>query len=108
MPSLDDPNFVRAVIMDHYSHPRNKNESPDDSYLSIHMDSDSCVDDFYVYLKLNGDIVEDVCYHGVGCTISTASLSIMTELVIGKTKKEAKKLLNGFNGLYTCWRSNDW
>lgn len=96
MSSLNDPNMIRAVIMDHYSHPRNKNDAPDETYTKIHMDSDSCTDDFYVYLKMNGNIIEDVCFNGIGCTISTSSLSIMTELVKGKTKEEAMNIINNF------------
>lgn len=96
MPSLDDPKLVRAIIMEHYQFPRNKREVNDDSYDSIHMDSDSCVDDFHIYLKMNGDIVEDVAFSGVGCTISTSSNSIMTELVIGKTRAEALNIIENY------------
>ncbi len=96
MPSLDDPSMMRAIIMDHYQYPRNKKEINDESYDSVHMDSESCVDDFQIYLKMDGDIVKDVAFSGVGCTISTSSISIMTELVIGKTKAEALNIIDNY------------
>lgn len=97
MPFSNDPNLMRDIILDHYQYPRNK-ETPKDleNYLSIHMDSDSCIDDFHIYLKVENNIIKDVKYDGVGCTISTSSISIMTELLNGKTLEEAKEIINNY------------
>lgn len=99
MSILNDNNMIRAIISDHYAHPHNKVETAPEGYLSIHMDSESCVDDFYIYLKLSEDknIVEDVKFSGVGCTISTASISILTDLIIGKDVNEAKKIISQYH-----------
>lgn len=99
MPSLTDPLILRQIIMDHYSNPRNKElvESPD--YDQIHMDSDSCIDDIYVQVKFNDDMIEDIRFDGVACTIATASTSILTELVLGKSVSEAKEIIENYKNM---------
>ncbi|MGI6377500.1 SUF system NifU family Fe-S cluster assembly protein [bacterium] len=96
MPFSNDPTFMREIILDHYKYPRNKHQPNDASYKSIHMDSVSCIDDFYIYLKVEKDVVKDVCFEGVGCAISTATTSVMTELVKGKSVEEAKKIVKNY------------
>lgn len=88
--------LMRQIIMDHYSKPRNKKTPIDNSYLTIHMDSVSCIDDLHIYLKIKNDIVEDVLWDGVGCAISIASTSIMSELIKGLTLNEANKVINNY------------
>lgn len=87
---FNDPNFARQVIMDHYENPRNKRH--EQNYLSKRMDSDSCIDDITVYVKLSNNRIEDISFDGVGCTISLASASMMSELIKGKTIDEARDL----------------
>ena len=96
MPFSLDATMMRQIIMDHYEHPRNKRTPNDDRYISIHMDSVSCVDDIYVYLLIEDDIVTDCAFDGVACTISTAATSIMTELLIGKHKQEAQTIIDNY------------
>ena len=91
MHSLDDPMIMREIIMDHYQNPRNHGLVDDDSYQKVNMDSSTCIDDIDVQAKFNGDVVEDVRFDGEACAICTASTSIMTELVKGKTKEEAEE-----------------
>lgn len=94
---LDSPDILREIIMDHYQYPRNHALVKDDaSYASRHMSSESCIDDITVQAKLNGDKIEDIRFDGIACTISTASTSVMTELLKGKTKEEAKVIINNY------------
>ena len=60
-----------------------------------------CGDHFTVYVKLDGDVVADASFEGTGCAISTASASIMTQLVKGKTVAEAEALFTLFHDLLT-------
>ena len=60
-----------------------------------HMAADSCIDDIKVQVKSKRGVIEDVRFDGVACTISTASTSIMTELMKGKTLKDAQVLIAG-------------
>ena len=91
-----DENLKRTILMDHYAHPRNKGLIDDDSYLKVHMASDSCIDDIEVQVKVVDDIVEDVRFDGVGCTISFASTSIFSELLQGKTTSKALALIDEY------------
>jgi nitrogen fixation NifU-like protein len=96
MPTLIDATMMRQVIMDHYEHPRNKRIPNSQEYLSVHLDTIGCVDDIHVALKWQGDKIEDVLFHGVACTISTASTSIMTELLVNKSKQEALYIIDQY------------
>ena len=79
-----DESLKRAIIMDHYTKPHNKGLKDDESYKVIHMASDSCIDDITVQVKVENDVVKDVRFDGVGCTIAFSSTSIMTDLVKNK------------------------
>ena len=93
----ENASILRDIIMDHYSHPRNKKEINDPTYLTVHMDSASCIDDIYVQIKPENGKIVDCVWHGNGCAISTASTSIMTTLIKGKSLKEAKYIMSEFN-----------
>jgi nitrogen fixation NifU-like protein len=54
-----------------------------------------------VYVKMDGDIVTDISFEGAGCAISTASASIMTETLKGKTRAQAEELFQTFHDLVT-------
>ena len=93
---FNDPDFIRALIMDHYQYPHNHDLKKDGNYLSRHMASDSCIDDITVQLNMKDGIIDDVCFDGVACTISTASTSMMTDLVIGKSIPEARHIIDEY------------
>ncbi|MEF9961110.1 MAG: SUF system NifU family Fe-S cluster assembly protein [Erysipelotrichaceae bacterium] len=93
---LKDPMILRQIIMDHYEFPRNHELSKEKAYHEIHMASDSCIDDIYVQAKFDGDVIQDIRFDGVACTISTASTSIMSELLVGKSKQEAKSIVHQY------------
>jgi nitrogen fixation NifU-like protein len=60
-----------------------------------------CGDKLKLFLKVENDIVKDVSFVGSGCAISTASASLMTESLKGKTREQALKLLDRFHDLLT-------
>lgn len=91
-----DPSYLREIIMDNYQYPRNKKLTEEPGYLSRHMASDSCIDDITVQARFKDGKVDDVRFDGQACTISTASTSILTELVKGKTLEEAKKIIDNY------------
>lgn len=90
------PEMMREIIMDHYTNPRNKKEVNDERYQTVYMDSTSCIDKVYVQILIENNIVKDAVWHGVGCAISTASTSIMTELLKDKTVDEANNILKNY------------
>lgn len=94
---LKDPMMVRQLIMDHYEYPRNHELFDSGDYYEEHMDSDSCIDDIKVQMIVEDQVIKDVRFDGIACTISTASTSIMTELLIGKTIEEAEIIIKEYN-----------
>lgn len=97
--------LYQEVILDHGKNPRN-HRHPADANREARGENPMCGDKFTVYLKVNGDrVVEDVAFEGRGCAISTASASMMTELVKGKTEAEAKVLFQAFHDL--CTKDDD-
>ena len=93
---LKDPMILRQIIMDHYEYPRNNELCKNPEYHEKHMASDSCIDDIYVQSKIKDGVVEDIRFDGEACTMSTASTSIMSELLQGKTLEEAKEIIENY------------
>jgi nitrogen fixation protein NifU and related proteins len=92
--------LYQEMILDHNKKPRNfrRLEGADrhaEGYNPL------CGDHFNVYVKLAGDVIEDVSFEGSGCAISKASGSMMTSTVKGKTKTEASDLFEKFHQMVT-------
>ena len=93
---FDNPAILRELIMDHYKFPRNKGLVLLDNYKNVHMASDSCIDDITVESLIENGVIKDIKFDGVGCTISTASTSMMSELLINKTITQAKEIIENY------------
>lgn len=92
--------LYQEVILDHSKKPRNFHPMADanrqaDGYNPL------CGDRFTVYLKLQDDRIVDISFQGAGCAISTASASILTEILKGKTRAQAEALFEQFRDLVT-------
>ncbi|WP_297632207.1 Fe-S cluster assembly sulfur transfer protein SufU [uncultured Clostridium sp.] len=86
------------IIMEHNMSKRNRrNLQVCDACEKGH--NPSCGDEITIQVKYNGDIIEDIAFGGKGCAISQASTSMMIDLVKGKTKKEAKEIIDKFIGM---------
>jgi nitrogen fixation NifU-like protein len=95
---VDD--LYQETILDHSKRPRNFHELADadrkaEGYNPL------CGDKLKLFLKMNGDVVEQASFVGAGCAISTASASLMTESVKGKSREQALRLLEEFHELLT-------
>jgi nitrogen fixation NifU-like protein len=90
--------LYQAVILDHHKKPRNFRVMPE---ANRHAEGYNplCGDKVTVYLTLEDDVVRDVSFQGSGCAISTASASMMTESLKGKTRAEAEALFKKFHEL---------
>ena len=93
---LNDPEVLRELIMDHYQYPHHHQLTKDAGYQSVHMASDSCIDDITVQSKIEDGKISDIRFDGVACTISTASTSMMTDLLKGKSVAEAKTIIQNY------------
>jgi len=92
--------LYQEVILDHGKTPRNFGR-PDGATSESIGHNPLCGDTVTVYLRLRGDIVEDVGFEGRGCAISIASASMMTELLKGKRLKEVEAMFERFHQLVT-------
>jgi nitrogen fixation NifU-like protein len=95
---VDD--LYQDLILDHSKRPRNCHAMAD-ATRNAEGYNPLCGDKLKLYIKMDGDIVKDVSFVGSGCAISTASASLMTESLKGKTREEALKLLDKFHDLLT-------
>jgi nitrogen fixation protein NifU and related proteins len=80
--------LFQELILDHYKHPRNRGELADATY-SVHMRNPTCGDEIRLQLRVRDDVIEDARFIGEGCSISQASVSMMTQLVKGKSVQDA-------------------
>lgn len=93
--------LYQEVILDHGKHPRNKRH-PEHVTHEAHGNNPLCGDKVTIYLAIGeGERIEDVAFEGRGCAISTASASLMTEIVKGKTEAEARALFERFHQMCT-------
>jgi len=83
------------VIMEHYENSPHEKELKDATHKERGYNP-LCGDNITLYLKMNGDIIEDASFTGHGCAISQASTSMMIDLIKGKDKKEALRLVQEF------------
>lgn len=94
-----DPNIQRQLIMENQKKPFHRGLVEDDTYQQIHMDSESCVDDIYIQLKVIDGVIEDIRFDGEACTISTATASMMNRLVLGKTVEQAQEIIKNYKNM---------
>jgi nitrogen fixation NifU-like protein len=80
--------MYQEIILDHYRNPHHKGLR-DDFDVEVHHVNPTCGDEVTLRVKVAGGTVQDVSYDGAGCSISQASTSVMTDLVIGRPVDEA-------------------
>jgi nitrogen fixation NifU-like protein len=98
MSSLNE--LYQNVILEHNRSPRNFRVMDEADGKAKGLNP-MCGDTVTVWVRMDGDVIEDVSFHGAGCAISTASASLMTAAVKGKTRQEAESLLGRFHRLVT-------
>ena len=94
-----DNDMKRSIILDNYQDAKNRG-IPDntDEYITINSNNQSCIDNINIYVKLKDNVIEDIKFEGEACVIAISSTSILSNMLIGKTMDEAKKILvNYFN-----------
>jgi nitrogen fixation NifU-like protein len=92
--------LYRDVILDHNRRPRNFG-GLDPADASVEGFNPMCGDRLTVRLKMDGDAIADIRFEGQGCAISTASASLMTEAVKGRSREEALALFDRVHHLLT-------
>lgn len=89
----------REIILDNYSHPFHKSSENIDGYIKVNSNSESCIDDIDLYIKIEDNKIVDIKFDGEACAISTASTSIMIRNMIGMNIDEAIKYINNFQAM---------
>ena len=90
--------LYQEIILDHYKNPLNKGlRQPFEA--EVHHVNPTCGDEVTLRVHLDGDTVSDVSYDAVGCSISQAAASVLTDLVIGKPVTEAMSIHEEFLAL---------
>lgn len=92
--------LYQEVILHHNKSPRNFGALESATHRALGHNP-LCGDQLTVFLRLENDEVTDVRFHGKGCAISTASASVMTDAIKGKSKDEIKKMFKDFHNLVT-------
>lgn len=87
--------LYQEVILDHYRSPHHKGLSANKD-IQVHHNNPSCGDEVTLNLSMKGGVVTDLTWDGVGCSISMASASVMSDLLVGKGYKDAMNILNNF------------
>ena len=92
--------LYQATILDHNKKPRNFRE-PEGANRVAEGHNPLCGDQLTLWLRIEDDRIEDVGFQGQGCAISTASASMLTQAVKGKTVVEALELFDHFQKMAT-------
>jgi len=87
--------MYRDIILDHYKHPQHRG-LPDDFDAEIHHVNPTCGDEVTLRVRVVDGTVKDLGWEGEGCSISQASTSVMSELVVGRQIDEALELQEKF------------
>lgn len=92
---FDAEQLYREIILEHSKNPHNVGLMPNKKTYNIK--NPSCGDDVSMQIVWgNDDTIKSVVHHSIGCAISTASTSILSDLLVGKTKKQALQIINAY------------
>ena len=86
----------RAIILENYQNPKNKGLINDQTYSIVKTNSESCIDQIDLQIRIEDNIVKDVRFDGEACAICTSSTSILINLLIGKNIEEALEIIENF------------
>ena len=96
--SMELDSLYQEVILDHYKHPQHKGLSSTFD-AQVHHVNTSCGDEITLNINLDGDRITSLTWDGQGCSISQASVSMMSDLLTDKTLDEALVVVNSFSQL---------
>jgi len=92
--------LYQEVIFDHYRHPRNRGALADANHKAVGYNP-LCGDRISLYLLVEDGVVKSVRFEGSGCAIATASASMMTEALVGKSETQVQALFERFHAMVT-------
>lgn len=90
--------LYQEVILEHYKRPQNKGLLPNQT-VQVHHVNTSCGDEITLNLKLTDGVISEISWDGVGCSISQASTSVVSELLKGKSSEAALSVIDTFQAM---------
>lgn len=91
-----DEKLKHSIILEHYQHPLHRGLIDDSAYLTSNTNSDSCIDEIDLMVKIEDKKIKDIRFDGEACAICTSSTSIMIDTLIGKSINEVKEIYNNY------------
>ena len=91
--------LYEEVILDHNRNPRNYGRRPAECNRAAHGHNPLCGDQVEVSMTFREGVIEDIAFAGEGCAISTASASMMTQVLKGRSGEEARSLFEAMHGV---------
>src|SRR5262249_2114907 len=92
--------LYQELIVDHSKRPQNFRRLEDANREAVGHNPVGG-DKVSIFVRMDGDVIKDISFQGSGCAISTASASILTEALRGKTRAEAETMFDRFHTLVT-------
>lgn len=89
----------KMIILENYQNPKNRGLIEDDNYKVINTNSESCIDQVDLQIKIEEGIIRDIRFDGEACAICTSSTSIMINLLLNKKIEEAKEIITNFENM---------
>ena len=94
-----DKEIKQALMLENYENPFHKKEITDDNYIKINTNSQSCIDNIDIYLKIENDVIVDAWFDGEACVISTSAISLMLKRIIGDSIDNIKELIKNYQNM---------
>ncbi len=94
-----DRELKRTIILENYQHPKNRGLVDDKEYIKINTNSDSCIDEIDLMIKIKDGVINDIRFDGEACAICTSSTSIMINNLLGKKIDEAQDIIHNFENM---------
>lgn len=92
---MDIKQLYKQTVLQHNRNPQNYGTPENFTHKAEGLNA-ICGDQVFVYLNVVDDVIESIFFDGESCAISTASSSLMTEFLTGKTVQQAKELFTDF------------
>ena len=89
----------REIILDNYQNPVNRGLIDDKTYILKNTNSDSCIDNIDLMLKIVDNKIVNARFDGEACAICTSAVSIMIKKIIGKTIKDAEEIITNYQNM---------
>lgn len=89
----------KMIILDNYQNPKNRGLVENDTYQVINTNSESCIDQIDLQIKIENGVIKDIRFDGEACAICTSSTSIMIKSLINQDIVKAKEIISNFENM---------